>query len=252
MSFLSDMAGGVVNNALSSFLGGGGKSQDATVSIGSVTLPVPPQSFEVQVKQKNETLAINNLGDINMIGKTGLKQVSISSFFPAQQYSFCVSTAGDPYQQIETLNNLRTAGKPTKVSITGTNLSMDCTVDDLSWGEKDGSGDVYFSVTLREYVYVVGNKDTTIQAKTGLMKRKPSFMENVAKNISYRPGDSLMDVASRAVGKSLPIGNKEAKYLQLYKKVAKHGIKPGDVLAMSGSDIKINGKKIDLSGLVMH
>ena len=55
-----------------------------------IRLPVIPSSFEVSIPHQNTTVNITNLGEINLIGKTGLMNMSIESFFPCQQYSFCL------------------------------------------------------------------------------------------------------------------------------------------------------------------
>ena len=84
MSLIGNIAKSALGNFLDNLDGSGGG--DISVSIGSVTLPVAPEEFSVQVSNKNSTIDINNAGEYNMIGKTGLKSVSISSFFPAQEY----------------------------------------------------------------------------------------------------------------------------------------------------------------------
>ncbi|MEG0086919.1 MAG: hypothetical protein RR817_10640 [Niameybacter sp.] len=48
-------------------------------------LPVIPSSFEVAIPNQNTTVNITNLGEVNLIGKTGLAAMIIESFFPKQQ-----------------------------------------------------------------------------------------------------------------------------------------------------------------------
>ena len=45
-------------------------------------LPVIPSSFEISIPHQNTTVNITNLGEINLIGKTGLATMTIESFFP--------------------------------------------------------------------------------------------------------------------------------------------------------------------------
>ena len=47
-----------------------------TGKTGSITLPVPPPSYSVKVANNNSIVNIQSLGDINMIGKTGLQKIS--------------------------------------------------------------------------------------------------------------------------------------------------------------------------------
>lgn len=66
-------------------------------------LPVPVAGYKVTDPNNNSTLNINNLGTIKMLGKKGLRNVEIASFFPAQQYSFCVCSADRPQKHIDTI-----------------------------------------------------------------------------------------------------------------------------------------------------
>lgn len=86
-SFLNflDTASGV----LSDVLGALGRNSDGctfTLAGGtdSVSFPVSPGNFEVTNPYQNTTVNINNLGQINMLGKRGLASLKFSSFFPAQ------------------------------------------------------------------------------------------------------------------------------------------------------------------------
>ena len=51
-------------------------------------LPVTPEEFYITEKSGNTTVVINSLGEINLLGKRGLKEGSLSSFFPNQIYPF--------------------------------------------------------------------------------------------------------------------------------------------------------------------
>lgn len=38
-----------------------------------IQFPIPPGEFKATVRQNNQTININNIGDVNMIGNDGLK-----------------------------------------------------------------------------------------------------------------------------------------------------------------------------------
>lgn len=50
---------------------------------------VLPPEYEVTSESNNTQVIIHSLGEINLLGKRKLKNISFSSFFPAQKYSFC-------------------------------------------------------------------------------------------------------------------------------------------------------------------
>lgn len=137
-----------------------------------IIFPITPESYEVTDTWQNEELNINKLGLITMIGKRGLKSLTISSFFPKRNYNFIQlgSTAEtSPWTAIKKLQSWR--GKVLTLSISGTKgrVSWQCVIDgDFTYGERDASGDVYFNLTLKEY-----KKTKTKRAVKKPTKKKP-------------------------------------------------------------------------------
>lgn len=233
-------ASGTANKAPSVYL------QSAS---GKIQLPIPPESFEVSVQQKNSTVNVNNLGELNMLGKTGLFTISLSSFFPNQQYSFCQCTPDSPYNYIKTIESWRTSGKPARITISDTPINYSVTIENFKWGERDGTGDVYFTLDLKEYKFVGGAKDTTVNSVTGLKNRVDiSNLGETIKNVMVYPGDSLMDVASRAFGVTTSITDENKTYLDAYKALAKGGgISSGNVLTvLNGKTLKVGNSNVQL------
>ena len=72
----------------------GQASQNLTISLSAgssvVTFPVLPAELMVAVNTNHGTVNINNYGDYLMKGKTGLKSLTLSGFFPAQGYPFAM------------------------------------------------------------------------------------------------------------------------------------------------------------------
>lgn len=164
----------------------------------SVTFPVSPPSFEVGNTYNNSTVNVNSLGDVNMLGKRGLTTVKFSSFFPAQAYSGIVSGASDsPYSYVEKIKSFAQKGQPCKLAISGTNINLNVSIDNFDYSEKDGSSDVYFSISLREYRYILPNSNK-LNNTTGLVSRTAE--EQKEKVINWYPGMDLMDVAAQSVG----------------------------------------------------
>jgi len=215
-----------------------------------IQLPIPPSVFEVAVKQNNSTVNINNVGELNMIGKTGLITLSLSSFFPNQEYSFCQCKPDSPYNYVKTIDEWRTSGKPARITITDTPINYAITIDSFKWGEKDGSGDLYYTLDLREYKFIGGATDTTIDSATGLKKRvdASTSIGGLVKSLTVYPGDSLMDIASRALGQTTSLTDSAKSYLTAYKAIAKQGgLSIGSILTVTNnSGLKVGGKNIQL------
>lgn len=127
-----------------------------------IRLPVIPSSFEVSIPHQNTTVNITNLGEINLIGKTGLMSMTIESFFPNQQYKFCLyKDFKKPYEYIKRLLKWKDSGKPIRVIVTGTPINYAMAIENLTYSEVDGTGDVYFSLECKEYKFISTTGQTT-------------------------------------------------------------------------------------------
>ena len=116
-----------------------------------IQLPVPPAEFSIVKENNNEVVNIQTLGEISLIGKSKLASISLSSFFPAQEYSFIQArNLLKPYDYVRVIENFRTSGKPIRLLITDTDINDFFTIESLEYGERDGSGDVYFTISFKQ------------------------------------------------------------------------------------------------------
>lgn len=209
----------------------------------SVTFPVSPPSFEVSNAYNNSTINVNSLGDINMLGKRGLTTIKFSSFFPAQAYDGIVNTTPDsPYSYIEKIKSFAQKGQPCKLAISNTNINLNVSIDSFDYSEKDGTNDVYFSISLREYRYILPNSNK-LNNTTGLASRVAE--EQKEKVINWYPGMDLMDVAAQSVGQFFPIEEQDAKQLSVFRTLAKtKNLNVGSVLHVTKQSIKISDDTI--------
>ena len=209
----------------------------------SVTFPVSPPSFEISNAYNNSTVNVNSLGDINMLGKRGLTTIKFSSFFPAQAYDDIVNTTPDsPYSYVEKINSFAQKGQPCKLAISNTNINLNVSIDTFDYNEKDGTSDVYFSISLREYRYVLPNSNK-LNNTTGLASRIAE--ERKEKVINWYPGMDLMDVAAQSVGQFFPIDKQDAKQLSVFRTLAKtKNLNVGTVLHATKQSIKISDDTI--------
>ena len=209
----------------------------------SVTFPVSPPSFEVSNAYNNSTINVNSLGDINMLGKRGLTTIKFSSFFPAQAYDGIVNTTPDsPYSYIEKIKSFAQKGQPCKLAISNTNINLNVSIDSFDYSEKDGTNDVYFSISLREYRYILPNSNK-LNNTTGLASRVAE--EQKEKVIKWYPGMDLMDVAAQSVGQFFPIEEQDAKQLSVFRTLAKtKNLNVGTILHATKQSIKVSNDTI--------
>lgn len=203
-----------------------------------ILLPVSPAKFEISRTYNNTKITINKIGEINMLGKKGLRTLSISSIFPNQRYNFCVCEPDQPYNYINKINAFSVMGEALNIRITGSDVDFPVSIDAFSYGEDDGTGDIFYKIDLTEYIYL---NDTSLTEKlseaTGLKGRKD--IAEKTKEITIYPGDTAMDIASRAIGEHITLDDKNLNYLKLYKELSKKNLTVGNVLKVTGQKVKV-------------
>lgn len=58
----------------------------------TIQLPIIPENLEVSFPHNNEVFSTVDGGDINLIGRPGLKSISLSSWLPSKEYPFAKSS----------------------------------------------------------------------------------------------------------------------------------------------------------------
>ena len=56
--------------------------------VNGIQLPVPPEKMEIKYSNKNKTLQLIDEGEVNIIRKEGLVEISFEALFPNQYYPF--------------------------------------------------------------------------------------------------------------------------------------------------------------------
>ena len=167
-------------------------------------LPVIPSSFEVSIPHQNTTINITNLGEINLIGKTGLATMTIESFFPKQQYSFCLyKDFPHPYDCIKLLLKWKESGRPIRVIVTETPINYAMAIESITYSEVDGTGDVYFILELKEYKFIKASNVTTTTTANGTTLKVPETKRETKPTPSeyvVKQGDTLWRIAKKITG----------------------------------------------------
>ena len=117
-----------------------------------VRIPVLPSSYSVTSEQNNTTVDIIGLGEVTLRGKRKLREISFTSFFPYRyDSSYCdVSNIKTPQAYVKLIESMKQSST-VKLIITGTPISFRCTIESFKWGEEDGTGDINYTITLKEY-----------------------------------------------------------------------------------------------------
>ena len=178
----------------------------------AVRLPVVPSEFERVIDANYETNNIIGLGDIATFAGNGLAQLSLSSFFPNHEYSFnAYSNAPKPYDLAHIFKEWKNKGTVVRVILTGTDINQEMYITNYSYGEKDGTGDVYYSMDLLEYrpipIQVVNatnsnnTQNTTRPTDNNSNNNSSNANTSTQKTHKVVKGDSLWAIARKYYGK---------------------------------------------------
>lgn len=163
----------------------------------ALQLPVKPEEFNVTVTHHNTVVNVIKLGDINLIGNTGLREVTLSSFFPAKNYNFSYNTGRKkPLTCVDLLEKWRKSGKPVRVIITDL-LNMEATIESFTWGERDATGDIYYTIYFKEYKKI---KTKKAKVKKTTARETKTTKSSSVKTYTVKKGDSLWSIAKRFYG----------------------------------------------------
>jgi len=120
----------------------------------AMTLPVIPK--EVKVNSPQDIKAFNTIGqgDIQLSGLMGNREIEIKSFFPSQNNSqkYVKSFELIGMACVSKLEDLRTVRKPVYLSIDDLNIAFRCIVSSFEYGIVDGSGDIDYTMKIKEYI----------------------------------------------------------------------------------------------------
>ena len=197
-----------------------------------LTLPVTPESFEVSYGRRTETVNIHEVGDVNLPGGLALGTIKISCMLPNQDYPFALDS-GDPYDYVDDIKELIKKGKPVRFIVSGTGVNERVLIEDISYGERDGTGDVYATITMRGYRAVSAAQTVkTLGASTVRSEGGGSAGGERSHTAIY--GDTLCGICRKYYG--------DGSYT-LAKKLASYNSRPDPNILYVGEVLKIPPKE---------
>ena len=192
-----------------------------SLKLGNKTLrfPVLPEKIQVKSPGKNESATVLELGEINIIRKKGLREISWSCFFPAHDAPYVSArNLSAPIDYIEDIQEFRNKRKQAQFYIYGTDLDINIpvSIDTFDYEERAGEvGDIYYNITLREWkkykargvVLQAAAAPTVQKANASARSGEPP----AAKTHTVVKGDSMWAIAQKYYGDG-------SKYPDLYAK----------------------------------
>lgn len=118
-----------------------------------IQLPVNPKEFKLQYEADDKQETITNIGQVNILGKTKLTSIELSSVLPFDKpHYLATDNPIDPNSFIAKINSIRNNRHKVRLVITETNISLLMTIQSFQYGfEKAYMGDMPYTLKLMQY-----------------------------------------------------------------------------------------------------
>ena len=172
-----------------------------------IRFPVTPSEVICETSANISTESINDLGNVSLFSGVELRSIPISSFFPNRQYSFCTySNVEPPYEFVSKIEKWQNEGKKLRYIVSDGYTNIPVMINSFSYKEQDGTGDVYYDLSLIEYKEIKLNKTTSSSNSNSTNNATNRPTENAPKpsgtNKTHKvvKGDSLWAIAQKYYG----------------------------------------------------
>jgi nucleoid-associated protein YgaU len=176
--------------------------------LDGVRLPVAPSELTLKITNQNKTVSLINDGEINILKKAGLTDITFIALLPNTNYYFAESNEATEY--LDKIEKLKTSQKPFQFIVsrvlpdgtvlfdTNIKVSMEeYTIDETS----DNGFDVSVDIKLKQY-RDYGTKTIEVQDDGTAIQTKKRNEDGKTSATSHKvvAGDSLWAIAKTELG----------------------------------------------------
>lgn len=163
---------------------------------GQFELSVNPPEISVTQDNKDKTIDLLNVGEINVPGMRGLIKVSLATFLPDASSPFYTGTA--PERIVQAVKKAKNGQKAVRIIISGSDVNTQFNISSMNEIYKEGQGDIYISwsfIELRDLNTGQVASFVRRYTDTGLCTRRTT--RSVPKAVTVQSGDTLWNLARR-------------------------------------------------------
>lgn len=197
-----------------------------------VILPITPESFTIDHGNHIETVNLHTVGDYHLPSGRTLFTCKISGMLPRQQYPFVFAGSSlNPYEYIYFFELTSDKKQVCRFAISDTPTIADVYIENFQYGEKDGTNDVYYTITLRRHMPVQAVQSTDNTSSEITNTRTTPLNIATPQQYTIQRGDTLWSLCKKFYGDPL-----------LYPKLAKANNIPNPDLIYDGNTLIIPDK----------
>ena len=197
-----------------------------------VILPITPESFTIDHGNHIETVNLHTVGDYHLPSGRTLFTCKISGMLPRQQYPFVFAGSSlNPYEYIYFFELTSDKKQVCRFAISDTPTIADVYIENFQYGEKDGTNDVYYTITLRRHMPVQAVQSTDSTSSEITNTRTTPLNIATPQQYTIQRGDTLWSLCKKFYGDPL-----------LYSKLAKANNIPNPDLIYDGNILIIPDK----------
>lgn len=170
----------------------------------TIELPVLPENLTVNRSLDSSEKTVLQLGNVNILNGTKLRQISFSSFFPVQRIPTVSAPQAihQPMWYVRKLRDMMESRKPLRFILLGADLDINTqmSIESFEYSESYGAvGDIDYKLTLKEWVDYSPRRVTISNGKAVGSKKERSGQPESApadKAVKYtvKSGDCLWSI----------------------------------------------------------
>lgn len=115
----------------------------------SIKLPFTETNWELGLQANDNSVNLYQAGERLIKGNKGLREFKYNSFFPSKPYDFSTGQS-EVYSLVDTFQKWFDEEEPIRLILTETDINMPGRIQDFSYREEDGTGDVYYDISIKE------------------------------------------------------------------------------------------------------
>lgn len=165
-----------------------------------LTMPVTPPEWEAELGREVEQVDMAQTGQVNLPGLESLFDERREFLLPSGERNYTVpGYAGDPFAVVDTLVGWSREGTVLRLIASGTPLNVPVLLGPVRYGQRDGTGDVYATLVMRQYRELAAETVEDTSSQNGA-RAAPEDTSPAQESHTVVKGDTLWAICKKQYG----------------------------------------------------